>query len=50
MRTSGTGHDGERSRNIDIRTAHEEILAYELGKELIRHGSAVIGQDLNLSS
>jgi hypothetical protein len=31
----GARHDRECSRDINIRTAHEEILSYELRKELV---------------
>lgn len=50
MRTNSAGHDGKCSRDINIRTTHEEILPYELRKELVRYVSAVIRQDFNLSS
>lgn len=50
VRTGGAGHNRERSRDVNIRTAHEEILSYELRKKLIRHCSPLIRQDLNLPS
>ena len=48
--TRGTGHDGQGGRDVNIGAAHEEVLAEELGKEFVRDGGAVWGEDLDLTA
>ena len=49
IRTPRIRHDGERGRDIDIRTRQEEILRHKMRQVLVRYIRPRIGLDFNVA-
>jgi hypothetical protein len=46
----GEGHDGERGGQVDAWGARQEVLADELGEELVGDGRAVRWEDFDVAA